>query len=40
MKGRQQEAMSEAITAVDRNGGKNPEVLATWLTLANAARRP
>ena len=39
MTGRQQEAMAEAVTAVDRNGGKNPEVLATWLTFANEVRR-
>ena len=39
LKGRDQEAMAEAVAAVDRNGGKNPEVIATWLTLANQLRR-
>jgi hypothetical protein len=39
LKGRNDEAMAEAVAAVDRNGGKNPEVIATWLTLANQMRR-
>ncbi|HYZ85985.1 MAG TPA: hypothetical protein VE621_16360, partial [Bryobacteraceae bacterium] len=35
---RYEEAAREATAAVDRNGWKNPEVIATWIGLTNHVR--
>jgi hypothetical protein len=36
---RKGEAMLEAAAALDRNGGKNPEVVATWKSLTAKSPR-
>jgi tetratricopeptide (TPR) repeat protein len=38
LSGRRDEALREAEAAVQRDGGKNPEVLATWSELERAQR--